>query len=312
MASNFELFKQQLDDAVALIEENSDTESAFANALINLDSAIDTQSLLARCEAITKKYEVSKPTIRIIHHLACSGGTLISKCISAMPNVYLLSEVHPYTDLALGNSKPKYAPSDISSLTKYAGVPQQRSLAAKLFKSAIDDVYEHVTKYGGTLVLRDHTHADFNTDSPIPQTSSLIELLEDSYDVKSVLTIRNPIDAYASLVKNNWVHFTPQTFDEYCKRMLCLLDKFKDKKVYIYDELVNDPISVMQQIVSELDLKFDDTFEDVFDIFKVTGDSGRSSNIISPRERATLSADYLEEIKSSKAYDELNTVFNFD
>ena len=33
--------------------------------------------------------------IRLIHNLPRSGGTIISKCISAQKDVVLLSEIHP-------------------------------------------------------------------------------------------------------------------------------------------------------------------------------------------------------------------------
>lgn len=33
--------------------------------------------------------------IRTIHHMACTGGTVFSKCLAVMPNVALLSEVNP-------------------------------------------------------------------------------------------------------------------------------------------------------------------------------------------------------------------------
>lgn len=290
MTSTFELFKNQLDDALALIDQTESfagqaKSSDLTHISSSVNTVVDTQSLLARCETVCNKHKPKKPTIRIIHHLACSGGTLISKCISAMPNVYLLSEVHPYTDLAMGKDKPKYAPSDITSLTKYARIPNQKELAQKLFKNAIDEVYQHVNKLGGTLVLRDHTHADFHTKSPIPVRCTLVELLEDTYDLKSILTIRNPIDAYASLVKNGWVHFEPQSFDEYCRRLLCLVEQFEPEQIFKYEDFVKAPQELMQAMAKKLELPFDETFEDVFGIFKVTGDSGRSTDVIGERER---------------------------
>ena len=36
-----------------------------------------------------------KPRIRILHNLARSGGTLVSKCLGCMDRVALLSEIHP-------------------------------------------------------------------------------------------------------------------------------------------------------------------------------------------------------------------------
>ena len=36
-----------------------------------------------------------RPTLRLLHHMARSGGTLISKCLGCMSGVLLLSEIHP-------------------------------------------------------------------------------------------------------------------------------------------------------------------------------------------------------------------------
>ncbi|WP_426415783.1 sulfotransferase [Aestuariirhabdus sp. LZHN29] len=307
MPSSFELFKKQLDDAVGLIENASVAERDTANLPASTDLLVDTQSLIARCESVSKKHQKTKPTLRIIHHLACSGGTLISKCISAMPNVYLLSEVHPFTDLALGKDKPKYAPSDIASLAKYAGVPKQKDLAGKLFKQSINQVYQHVETQGGILVLRDHTHADFNTTDQIPEKSALIELLEEDYEIKSVLTLRDPIDSYASLVKNGWVHFEPQSFDEYCRRLLLLLKQFNPDQIFKYEDFLKTPQGQMQSISKALDLPFDETFEDVFGMFKVTGDSGRSADVIGKRERIAPE-DILKESEKSEFYKKFRAI----
>jgi hypothetical protein len=33
--------------------------------------------------------------VRTLHHVACSGGTLISRCLAALPDVVVLSELNP-------------------------------------------------------------------------------------------------------------------------------------------------------------------------------------------------------------------------
>ncbi|WP_108947114.1 hypothetical protein [Shewanella halifaxensis] len=299
MSNSFNKFKQQVDQALSLVE-SCEVIKGQQLPQLNCEQLVDTQSLLNRCEQVCDKHKKEKPTIRIIHHLACSGGTLISKCISAMPNVYLLSEVHPFTDLATGKGKPKYAPSDISSLAKYAGIPKQKELAAKLFKNSIDEVYQHVENMGGKLVLRDHTHADFNTEQPIPTKSSIIELLEEDYNIQSVLTIRNPIDSYSSLVKNGWINFEPQTFDEYCRRLLLLLEQFEESQIFKYEDFVNSPQQGMQDLTKALDLPFDSSFEDIFGIFKVTGDSGRTADFITIRESRVSDLNELEIMKNTE------------
>ncbi|MGY5449835.1 hypothetical protein ACVFI8_02620 [Agarivorans sp. MS3-6] len=303
MSNNFNKFKQQIDQALALVESAAGVDIPQLPQEAN-EQFVDTQSLLERCERVCKQHEDKKPTIRIIHHLACSGGTLISKCISAMPNVYLLSEVHPFTDLAIGTGQPKYAPSDIISLSKYAGIPKQKQLAAKLFKNAISEVYSHVESMGGVLVLRDHTHADFSTTDEIPEKSTIVSILEDDYNVVSVLTIRDPIDSYSSLVKNGWVHFKPQTFDEYCRRLCLLLEQYDKDRVFKYEKFVENPQQQMLMIAKMLELSFSDEFEDIFGMFKVTGDSGRSTDVISARQRLfhqdvkseSVSSEYFKKI----------------
>lgn len=308
--SSFNSFKHQLDSALELLESSEQIKQLDLPQVLG-SQVVDTESLLSRCTNICDKHKQKKPTLRIIHHLACSGGTLISKCISAMPNVYLLSEVHPYTDLAIGTGKPKYAPSDIASLTKYAGIPKQRKLAGKIFKQSVDQVYQHVTQQGGILVLRDHTHADFNTQEPIPKKSTLIALLEKDYEVKSVLTLRNPIDSYASLVKNGWVHFEPKGFDEYCRRLLLLIEQFNLEHIFKYEDFVDAPSITMNEIANSLDIPFDSIFEDVYSIFKVTGDSGRSSSFIAQRKRRELAEEFSKEIMSSASFKKMSERFGF-
>ena len=90
-------------------------DESLSNALSNTLSASNAESLLAQCEQALGDVN-TKPKLRIIHHLACSGGTLISKCISALPNVYLLSELHPTTTLHMGGGRPKFLPADVLSL----------------------------------------------------------------------------------------------------------------------------------------------------------------------------------------------------
>ncbi|HCG5284340.1 TPA: hypothetical protein NJZ47_002254 [Vibrio parahaemolyticus] len=306
MSDNFYLFKEKLDQALRLIEISSESKNKKKPMLSN-DKLVDTQSLLNRCEEVCNSYQKNKPTLRIVHHLACSGGTLISKCISSMPNVYLLSEVHPFTDLGIDRDNPRYAPSDISSLAKYAKIPKQRELAGKIFRRSIDEAYQHVENIGGILVLRDHTHADFNTEEAIPSISSTIDLLRRDYNVKSILTIRNPIDSYSSLVRNGWVHFKPQTFDEYCKRFFILLGQFKQNQVFKYEDFVDCPQQQMKLMSQALELPFDEQFEDIFGVFKITGDSGMSSDKISPRKSLSglndiLDNEVFERYKAIKVY----------
>src|SRR5512145_1245226 len=45
--------------------------------------------------AATTAGRATRPPLRLLHHMARSGGTLISKCLGCMSGVVLLSEIHP-------------------------------------------------------------------------------------------------------------------------------------------------------------------------------------------------------------------------
>ena len=38
----------------------------------------------------------NKPVLRVLHHMARRGSTVISRCLGSMDDVVLLSEIHPY------------------------------------------------------------------------------------------------------------------------------------------------------------------------------------------------------------------------
>jgi hypothetical protein len=219
--------------------------------------------------------------------------------------VFLLSEAHPNTVLNLSDETPIYSPSDITKLAHYSGIPKHSELADEIFNSSIDKLYEHVEKLGGVLVIREHTHSDFNTDAAIPAKSKVVDLLEARYEVKSVLTVRDPLESYASLKRNNWIHFKPQTFDEYCRRMVILLGQFGRETIVKYEDFVETPLDTMRRISALLELPLDESFEDIFSMFKVTGDSGRSGDRISQRPLKTKSQELTKEAQNSAFYKEL-------
>jgi hypothetical protein len=264
----------------------------------------NANSLLDKCEQVNTGYKKTKPVIRVIHHLACSGGTLISKCISAMPNVYLLSEAHPFSDLHLGVGKPKFLPSDISSLSRHAEMPHQQELARKIFLESIKIAEQHLTNMGSYLVIRDHTHSDYHVGETERSQSAIVDVLQSHYNVSSLLTIRDPIDSYAALVKNKWLNFSPRTFDEYCRRYNVMLNHFEDDNIIRFEDFVADPRKKMQKICEFLSIPYSELFEDIFGVFRVTGDSGRSSDIIGSRERIAPE-DLLLQCKNSKEYQKI-------
>lgn len=312
MSSSFIMFKNQIDEAVAAIENSCVVEQVNYTDLSFSGDVVDTESLLERCESICKAFDDNdRPIIRVIQHLACTGGTIISKCISALPNVFLLSEVHPNSKLFPPEGQPTYLPSDITSLCKYAKIPNLRELSEKLFLDNIVAAADHVSKHGGKLVIREHTHSDFHVGESSACASSLISLLSTKFQVKSILSIRNPVDSYLSLLNNGWLHFFPHDFEEYCARIVQMLECYRETDMFLYEDFVDAPEQIIEKMCDVLDLDYSEFFIDLFPLETVTGDSGRSANSISKRTRREMSETFKAEVESSASYQLIKEKFGY-
>jgi hypothetical protein len=272
----------------------------------------NANSLLDKCEQVTNSYKKTKPVIRVVHHLACSGGSLITKCFSAMPNNFILSEVHPHSYRHLPADKATFLPSDIATLAHQAKFPDADVLARKIFKSSIHETYQHVDEQGGILVLRDHSHSDYCVGSSFAEKSVVRELLNQDFEILSLVTVRNPIDCYASLQSNYWLHFNPQTFEEYCIRVINFLSQFRKKQIIKYESFTRSPDKVMRKMCNVLQVEFNDFYKDLFDQFNVTGDSGRTGEKIAIRPRREISPEFACEIKKSKTFTLLCKKYGFN
>ncbi|MDO6746289.1 hypothetical protein [Gilvimarinus sp. 1_MG-2023] len=270
-------------------------------------SLSNTQSLLERCAAVVNSEKTQKkPTLRVIHHFACSGGTLISKCLAAQPNVFLLSELHPTTRLGFNTKKATYTPRDITTQAIYGHVPQVDKLAEELFISGILIAERHIRELGGHLIIRAHSHADYCTNAPVPDVDTVTRLLSPHFDIKHLVTVRNPIDSFISLRENGWVHFKPDCFDEYCGRLLKFLEPFNKNQIYRYEDFVEQPQSTLIQMAKKLNLSQVTVDLDHIDMFKISGGSGRSGSEIQPRPRKNISDAFMKEIRSSNSFRQVN------
>jgi hypothetical protein len=154
---------------------------------------------------------------------------------------------------------------------------------------------------GSYLVIRDHTHSDYSIGDAECAHSAIVNVLQSYYNVRSLLTIRDPIDSYASLVKNKWLHFSPPSFDEYCRRFNVMLNHFEHANIVKFEDFVAQPTTKMKEMCEFLAIPYSDFFEDIFDVFRVTGDSGRSADVIGSRERIAPD-DVLRQCQNSKEY----------
>lgn len=255
MTSSFELFKKQLDDAVELIEQSSTGELGDVNLPATLDDIVDTTSLLERCDSICDKYESKKPTIRIIHHLACSGGAELVKYISAMPNVYLLNEVHPF--IRAKNESPSL---ELTSKTKDKHMPFNVSLNGQIFLDNIKTLHQHVSQLGLDLVISDNAFFDYLSEERLHR-KSIVGLLENEFNILSVVLHRDTIDTFASLANSDFFQHKKLSFNEYCERALSFILDYSSANFISYEDLSGSTEKTVKNVCKQLKIGFNDCFE---------------------------------------------------
>jgi hypothetical protein len=245
----------------------------------------------------------SASTVRTLHHFSCTGGTLIAKCLAAQPNVVVFNEVDPRSKMGLSQTETSaFTPRDIISLLHQSASGSDERLIDEVFLADLQLIGREYAMGSRKLLLRDHSHSAYLTGAEPRDGPSLRAILCRRFLVRSVVTVRNPIDSYLSLLHNGWVHFKPATFEEYCCRYMRFLDDHADVPVLRYEDFVEAPQRVMQRMCHALDLPFCDDFPTVFARFKFSGDSGRSGDVIEPRTRREYSTEFRHEVLSSATF----------
>lgn len=299
---------------MGIIDDDSNRFVRFAEALIDAANLLDDlpsetrgqeteslPSLLEQCSRLRDEARlVSEQPIRMIHHFGCTGGTLISKCVASMPNVHLLSEVDPLSELGYG--KTRFRPTDLIGLLKCGTREPAQDLIIEVFRSGLRAVYEDSVRKGQYLVLRDHAHSHFCASAQPSARPTVREIVAAVFPVRSVVTVRHPMDSWLSLLENKWIHFEPVSVSEYSKRYMDFLERHRDCEVVRYEDFVRDPDGSMRVVANVLDLPFNDSFLDLFHAQQLSGDSGRKSADVSTRPRRPMSIELEQELLESAAF----------
>jgi len=259
-------------------------------------------SLLERCEQyIGVDGQPFQEPIRLIHHFACTGGTLIAKCIASMPNTQLLSEVEPHSTIPQ-QRRSRFAPTDLIGLMRNSSRGSDSELESRVFMAALEKLYEDCVGKGLRLVLRDHAHSNYCIGTSVSRAPNLRRLIRDCYAQKSIVTVRHPLDSWLSLNNNGWVQFQPGSLDEYSARYQTFLDDHVEAPILRYEDFVCRPDQTLQDICKVLNLAYVDDYQKLFSVHRISGDSGRSSDIISARPRRAVPDKIASEAKVSEAY----------
>lgn len=267
-------------------------------------------SLLSQCEAFCALALVAEP-VRTIHHMACTGGTLISKCLATLPNTLLLSEINPLSTMHVKEGMGQFAPTDLLLAMRKAVRPQDDDTLIRVFLSSMATLLADCSAKGIHLVLRDHAHSSFCTTAAAVAQPALHEILSREFPRRSVVTVRHPLDSFLALHSHKWSNVIPFTLEEYALRYEVFLDRHIDIPVCRYEDFVAAPEATLEQICSHLELPTPPGVIELISAVTLTGDSGRSGVIIEPRPRRPIPDEIRSSIDESKAYRRLCERFGY-
>lgn len=247
---------------------------------------------------------------KTIHHQACTGGTLISKTIAAMHKVRLLSEVNPNGPFT---GPIQFDPTGlVSQYCKRYG-RNTEEFRFNYFSDQLDLLYKDCSKLSSHLVLRDHCHNEYMSQDYHENRTPLLGVLkfygmrnsEALIDIKSVVTVRHPLDSYLSCLKKGWVEKIGRSLDVYSQRYIKFIEDYDGAPLFKYEDFCLAPAIELEKISTALDLPFDSSFEERFYKIRLTGDSGRTSEKIELKSRREVADDVRDSALSSSSFQEL-------
>jgi len=256
---------------------------------------------------------LAESPLRLIEHFACTGGTLIARCLAALPNAVLLSEIDPLSTMHLDTSpdaRPRFAPTDILAGLRHCPRAIGQDLLADVFLAGIVRLRQGLMAQGRHLVLRGHAHSRFCTDVDPASRPGLHDILLGSgVAVRTVVTLRHPLDSFLGLTSAGFASFD---LDGYARRYLLFLDAHAGFAQVRYEEFVAAPAVQLSRLANLLALPFDAGALERAPLFPLSGNSGRRGDDITARPRRFVSPEVQQAAASSAAYAVLCDRLSYD
>lgn len=253
--------------------------------------------------------------IRVLHHLARTGGTLISKCLAAMESVALLSEVHP-------NGMQLIDP--VAQARDWLGLigPQEaKDLQSKgaSFTDIIRVAHTRARDHGKLLVVRDWTHLDYTAvpfrSAPTYRLTTSETLSETFSAVHKTASVRHPIDEWLSLRRLR-IMAGRLTVHEYMRGYRRFAEAAAEIGFVRYEDFTAEPDTALRFICDALQVPFDSTYTARWaDYDRITGDVSRTGDAkkeIRPQSPKQYSLDIVREFTSSPDFSPAMNLLGYD
>lgn len=251
----------------------------------------------------TASRRADRPMLRLVHHMARSGGTLISKCLGCMSGVLLLSEIHP---LGTAQFNPLVQAQRWYGLLPSQDLAELRARGRVGFADAIALIHRRAEDSSQNLVIRDWSHLDFTGVPFTKPTYRLLtaEALATRFELRQACTVRHPLDQWLSLRRLAVVQ-NKLTLEQY----LAGYRRFAEQACAIgflrYEDFITDPGLVLKDLCRRLGLRFDRHYTERWrDYAFVTGDvsGSRGGSEIRPVPRQPVEPGLLDALQANPDY----------
>ncbi|MEZ6091556.1 MAG: tetratricopeptide repeat protein [Pirellulaceae bacterium] len=181
---------------------------------------------------------------------------MISRCLAAMPNACLLSEINPRS---IKNSNPLHQAAQWYGLVSREEADAFKFDSDTAFCDAIELLLNRCADQGKTLLLRDWSHADFHAFPFLPNRTdrlSLRDVLSTRFEVNSVATVRHPLSHFLSM--QHLEPLQPQWDDTLVLRGIRrFADVIDNIPWFRYEDFITHPDAVLCRMTEVLGLEFD-------------------------------------------------------
>jgi hypothetical protein len=246
----------------------------------------------------------ARPTLRLVHHMARSGGTLISKCLGCMTGVLLLSEIHP---LGTNQFNPLIQAQRWYGLLSSQDLHELKARGRIGFADAIDLIRRRAEDCSQRLVIRDWSHLDFTGVPFVAKPAHRLltaEALAARFELLQICTVRHPLDQWLSLSQLAVVHGR-LTLAAFLAGYRCFAEVAKSIGFQRYEDFTTGPEGVLRSLCQALQLRYDPGFSERWrDYTFVTGDvaGSRGGGSIQPVPRRPVAPELLTVLAANADY----------
>ncbi|HEV59280.1 MAG TPA: hypothetical protein ENN87_17560 [Phycisphaerales bacterium] len=195
---------------------------------------------------------------------ARSGGTLLNRCLGALPGVVILSEVHP-----LGGGTGAPGTPALTTVRDQAAAWYGITLQSEDFVENLVEIENHCDRRGLHLVMREWSFLNFTpcpeNDHRPPNRLVTLEALRERCLVRPFAFVRDAIDVWLS---------RSVPLEEFAEPYRRYVQALVDSQVPIfrYEDFCRDPDNQMRHLCDACELPFSGAYRQYEQFTHVNGD----------------------------------------